>query len=622
MRENTTCPVVCGPVNSRAGSLHGPRSLGVAVPSAESAARICTVANKFSVLERRLRTSLYAPPANSHKLPRSVSARKFVFPESLSPGGYNLTRIRSLSRAFQGGSTSSNTPPPPPPQELALFLGRCDRRSDSASCPAELPDSPHLKQVASMKDEEGSGVCTQQPPGDLGAIKVDEPLPKMTKPEPAPAFDDSCFKAPINAAPRKSTHRRPKVMNGRANGHVSPPPARKSGASLIANVLGPPPAPAVLGAASTSQPPKPAQPPREMKPSSKKTAKHRCPQISSFFHAEYPELPAESTEKPPESAEENANVFADEVIIDDFSLITFSSEEDLKIFKKLAEARAREREELAKKQQYLEDVRLGKVKKKGRKSKAQLEKEKKEEKRRKKLERKKARKERREQRRRERREKGLPEKPPKERKEKKPKVKKEPLDDDALFRRPKEQLLNKKKGTDSPPPQANPRCILNSHKKRLLWTYKRLLERRPSFSVIALFCRRGNLRSAHVTAAALHTHHSRVPVVWRPRASVVVAAERPAYLLLVSSPPVITRDTHVDQSSSSPSQRVPGRRSHFLSSKGRRDVVCTASSRRRRSRRPPPRRRRSTRCSATLRSTRTITSTDTSRAPRQLRTPP
>ncbi|KAK0417260.1 hypothetical protein QR680_012912 [Steinernema hermaphroditum] len=329
---------------------------------------------------------------------------------------------------------------------------------------------PLVKQNPSMKDEEGPGVCTQQAPtsGALAAIKVDEPLRIITpqKPETQPVFDDSLFKTPLSIPPRKPAHRRPKVVNGRTNGHISPPLARKSGASLIAAVLAPvplpaPSSPAILGAASTSQQPmllsapKPSKPAPKMKPSSKKTAKHRCPQISTFFHGEYPELPTVSTQREAgnEAAEEDASVFADEIVIDDFSLITFSSEEDLKIFKRIAEARVKEREATAKRQQYLEDVRLGKVKKKGRKSKAQLEKEKKDEKRRRKLERKKARKERREQRRRERREKGLPEKPPKEKKEKKPKAKREPLEDDALFRRPKEM---KKKRYQSPSTFASP----------------------------------------------------------------------------------------------------------------------------------------------------------------------
>uniref|UniRef100_A0A915Q131 Uncharacterized protein n=1 Tax=Setaria digitata TaxID=48799 RepID=A0A915Q131_9BILA len=86
-----------------------------------------------------------------------------------------------------------------------------------------------------------------------------------------------------------------------------------------------------------------------------------------------------------------------ESIIDDFSLLMFKNLDDLQAFQnELKVAKAKEEAE-EKRRRYEENVRLGLIKKKGRKSKAQLEKERK-------LERRRLRREKKEQRRRERRE--------------------------------------------------------------------------------------------------------------------------------------------------------------------------------------------------------------------------
>ncbi|VDM23293.1 unnamed protein product [Wuchereria bancrofti] len=86
-----------------------------------------------------------------------------------------------------------------------------------------------------------------------------------------------------------------------------------------------------------------------------------------------------------------------ESIIDDFSLLMFKNLNDLQVFQDELKAIKAKEEAEEKRRRYEENVRLGLIKKKGRKSKAQLEKERK-------LERRRLRREKKEQRRRDRRE--------------------------------------------------------------------------------------------------------------------------------------------------------------------------------------------------------------------------
>ncbi|CAG9538653.1 unnamed protein product [Cercopithifilaria johnstoni] len=86
-----------------------------------------------------------------------------------------------------------------------------------------------------------------------------------------------------------------------------------------------------------------------------------------------------------------------ESIIDDFSLLMFKNLDDLQVFQDEVKAIKAKEEAEEKRRRYEENVRLGLIKKKGRKSKAQLEKERK-------LERRRLRREKKEQRRRDRRE--------------------------------------------------------------------------------------------------------------------------------------------------------------------------------------------------------------------------
>ncbi|VDK86011.1 unnamed protein product [Litomosoides sigmodontis] len=86
-----------------------------------------------------------------------------------------------------------------------------------------------------------------------------------------------------------------------------------------------------------------------------------------------------------------------ESIIDDFSLLMFKNLDDLQVFQDELKAIKAKEEAEEKRRRYEENVRLGLIKKKGRKSKAQLEKERK-------LERRRLRREKKEQRRRDRRE--------------------------------------------------------------------------------------------------------------------------------------------------------------------------------------------------------------------------
>ncbi|VDK64710.1 unnamed protein product [Onchocerca ochengi] len=86
-----------------------------------------------------------------------------------------------------------------------------------------------------------------------------------------------------------------------------------------------------------------------------------------------------------------------ESIIDDFSLLLFKNSEDLQAFQDEVKAVKAKEEAEEKRRRYEENVRLGLIKKKGRKSKAQLEKERE-------LERRRLRREKKEQRRRDRKE--------------------------------------------------------------------------------------------------------------------------------------------------------------------------------------------------------------------------
>ncbi|VDN32207.1 unnamed protein product [Gongylonema pulchrum] len=86
-----------------------------------------------------------------------------------------------------------------------------------------------------------------------------------------------------------------------------------------------------------------------------------------------------------------------ESIIDDFSLLMFRNADDLQAFQKELNALKAKEEAEQKRRRYEENLRLGLIKKKGRKSKAQLEQERK-------LERRRLRREKKEQRRRERKE--------------------------------------------------------------------------------------------------------------------------------------------------------------------------------------------------------------------------
>jgi hypothetical protein len=154
-------------------------------------------------------------------------------------------------------------------------------------------------------------------------------------------FDDACFKTPH--LPRKTSNakRRPNLVP-KVNGVMADEGEESAKtAEFIAEEL------------STVQ--------LYGEPSSSKMP-CTCPFSKSFISTAYPNLPTHSSG----DAEDE---FLRELIIDEFSLIMFRTADDYQVIRtKETERKMKENAE-AKKKQYHEDVRLGKIKKKGRKCK-------------------------------------------------------------------------------------------------------------------------------------------------------------------------------------------------------------------------------------------------------------
>lgn len=207
-----------------------------------------------------------------------------------------------------------------------------------------------------MKDKEPGAVC-------VDGKNCSETSSASSK----EIVDDSCFKTPLLLPPRKGPGRRRgcAIRNGQLNNYET----RRTSSS-------------------------PAESPEKDKEVSSNTSRSSllrthseltpCSCSSAYISAVFANAPDRI---PPMK----------EIVIDDFALALFKDAEDLYAFQAEIDAAKAKEEAEQRRRQYEENVRLGLVKKKGRKSKAQLEKERKDERRRLKRERK-------EQRRKERRE--------------------------------------------------------------------------------------------------------------------------------------------------------------------------------------------------------------------------
>uniref|UniRef100_A0A0N5AWZ1 INCENP_ARK-bind domain-containing protein n=1 Tax=Syphacia muris TaxID=451379 RepID=A0A0N5AWZ1_9BILA len=195
-----------------------------------------------------------------------------------------------------------------------------------------------------MKEKEQSMICVDGKKCSDTSTAVEKEI-----------VDDSCFKTPLHLPPRKGGRRRGSALrNGQINHDLSR-------ATLVPKVEEDIEKKSLQDGVSTT----PFNPPEIVS----------CSCSSAYIAAAFPD----SQDRLPELKE---------TIIDGFSLFLFKTFEDLKMFQvQVNEAKAKE-DALERKRQYEENVRLGIMKKKGRKSKAQIEKERREEKRRLKRERK------------------------------------------------------------------------------------------------------------------------------------------------------------------------------------------------------------------------------------------
>ncbi|KAM3722907.1 Reticulocyte-binding protein [Dirofilaria immitis] len=195
-----------------------------------------------------------------------------------------------------------------------------------------------------MKEKEQSSVCVEEEKNGTNTAATISPSASKE------IFDDSCFKAPLLLPPRKSVGRRrgSSLRNGQAI-NVDP------------NLT-------------------PKRSPSPMQPSKDDSLSCSCSQ--SYIKT---------------LSIKDKIMMMKESIVDDFSLLIFKNLNDLQAFQDEVKAVKAKEEAEEKRRRYEENVRLGLIKKKGRKSKAQLEKERK-------LERRRLRHEKKEQRRRERRE--------------------------------------------------------------------------------------------------------------------------------------------------------------------------------------------------------------------------
>ncbi|KAI1731829.1 reticulocyte binding-like protein 2b [Ditylenchus destructor] len=226
--------------------------------------------------------------------------------------------------------------------------------------------------------KEAAQVCNSEASSSKSLVSNDNPANKE--------FDDSCFKTPMLPMKRgsnggcQSTKKRP---GNRTNGQLTPTGDPKSSRNSIGEhdsnessdkTVSSLTRLSIDGPNSTVSNVTPKNEIKEVIPLDPfvSIGKHSylCPRAKQYVASRFPKLP----QKRPSNENED---FVKEIIIDEFSLLLFSSLEDYNVLKAQEDDEKERLDAEEKQKQYEENLKSGKVKKKGRKSKLDLEKERK-----------------------------------------------------------------------------------------------------------------------------------------------------------------------------------------------------------------------------------------------------